>query len=154
MQTKNRKIKVGCNLKDIYPVSIDECDLKTNDDFLDAMIYCYNDIETFKKCSESMEIRVDIPGMIARVIFNDPATIIIWKDRSKTVVKRSEYDTWDPEKGFCMAVIKKLYGHTSFIKRFMEPEEEMPILTVEEVCENLKNFGKKLNDGMGKGGKK
>ena len=92
--------------------------------------------------------------MIDRVIFNDPATIIHWKDGSKTVVKRSEDDTWDPEKGFCMAVIKKLYGRTSFIKRFMEPEEEMSILTVEEACENLKNFGKKLKDVMGKGGKK
>ena len=88
MQTKNRKITVGCNPKDIYPVSIDECNLKTNDDFLDAMRYCYNDIETVKKCSASMEIRVDIPGMIDRVIFNDPATIIIWKHGSKTVVKR------------------------------------------------------------------
>ena len=39
MQTKNRKITLGCDLKDIYPVSIDECDLKTNDDFLDAMRY-------------------------------------------------------------------------------------------------------------------
>lgn len=154
MQTKNRKITLGCNLKDIYPVSIDECNLKTNDDFLDAMRYCYNDIETVKKCSASMEIKVDIPGMIDRVIFNDPATIILWKDGSKTVVKRSYYDIWDYEKGFCMAIIKKLYGNTSFIKRFMEPEEEMPILTVKEACENLKNFGKKLNDIMGKGEKK
>ena len=154
MQTKNRKITLGCNLKDIYPVSIDECDLKTNDDFLDAMRYCYNDIEIFKKCSAPMELRVDIPGMIDRVIFNDPATIIYWKDGSKTVVKRSEDDIWDPEKGFCMAIIKKLYGRTSFIKRVMEPEEEMSIITVEEACENLKNFGKKLNDFMGKGGKK
>ena len=48
MQTKNSMITLGCNLKDIYPVSIDECDLKTNDDFLDAMRYCYNDIETVK----------------------------------------------------------------------------------------------------------
>ena len=48
-----------------------------------------------------------------------------------------------------MAIIKKLYGHTSFIKRFMEPDEEMSILTVEDVCENLKNFGKKLKDIMG-----
>ena len=154
MQTKNRKITPGCNLKDIYPVSIDECDLKTNDDFIDAMRYCYNDIATVKKFPASMELRVDIPGMIDRVIFNDPATIIIWKDGSKTVVKRSEDDIWDPEKGFCMAVIKKLYGRTSFIKRFMEPEEEMIILTAEEACESLKNFGKKLNDMMDKGGKK
>ena len=141
MQTKNRKITVGY-------------DLKPNDDFLDAMRYCYNDVTTVKKFSASMEIKVDIPGMIDRVIFNDPATIIYWKDGSKTVVKRSDDDIWDPEKGFCMAVIKKLYGHTSFIKRFMEPEEEMPILTVEEACESLKNFGKKLNDMMGKGEKK
>ena len=154
MQTKNRKITVGCDLKDIYPVSISECDLKTNDDFLDTMRYCYDDVATVKKYAASMELRVDIPGMIDRVIFNDPATIIYWKDGSKTVVKRSEDDIWDPEKGFCMAVIKKLYGRTSFIKRFMEPEEEMSILTVEEACENLKNFGKKLNDMMDKGGKK
>ena len=134
MQTKNRVIK--------------------NDDFLDAIRYYYNDIATVKNNPESIELRIDIPGMIDRVIFNDPATIIYWKDGSKTVVKRSEDDIWDPEKGFCMAVIKKLYGRTSFIKRFMEPEEEMSILTVEEACENLKNFGKKLNDMMGKGGKK
>ena len=155
MQTKNRKITLGCNLKDIYPVSIDECDLKNNDDFLDAMRY-YSKQENYYHniLSASMEIKVDIPGMIDRVIFNDPATIIIWNDGSKTVVKRSDDDIWDPEKGFCMAVIKKLYGHTSFIKRFMEPEEEMSILTVEEACENLKNFGKKLNDKMGRGGKK
>ena len=155
MQTKNRKITLGCNLKDIYPVSIDECDLKNNDDFLDAMRY-YSKQENYYHniLSASMEIKVDIPGMIDRVIFNDPATIIIWNDGSKTVVKRSDDDIWDPEKGFCMAVIKKLYGHTSFIKRFMEPEEEMIILTAEEACESLKNFGKKLNDKMGRGGKK
>lgn len=155
MQTKNREITVGCDLKNIYPVSINECDLKnSDDDFLDAMRYCYNDIVSLEKYKASMELRVDIPGMIDRVIFNDPATIIIWKDGSKTVVKRSDDDIWDPEKGFCMAIIKKLYGHTSFIKRFMEPDEEMSILTVEEACENLKNFGKKLKDVMGKGGKK
>ena len=129
-------------------------DKKINDDFLDAIRYYYNDLETVENDLESIELRVDIPGMIDRVIFNDPATIILWNDGSKTVVKRSDNDIWDSEKGFCMAVIKKLYGHTSFIKRFMEPEEEMPILTVEEACENLKNFGKKLNDMMGKGGKK
>ena len=147
MQTKNNKTTVTGALNNYHVTLKDE-------DFLDAMRYCYNDILSVEKYKTSMELRVDIPGIIDRVIFNDPATIIIWKDGSKTVVKRSEDDIWDPEKGFCMAVIKKLYGHTSFIKRFMEPDEEMPILTVEEACENLKNFGKKLKDVMGKGGKK
>lgn len=147
MQTENNKVTVTGALNNYHVTLKDE-------DFLDIVRYCYNDIETVKKCSASMEIRVDIPGMIDRVIFNDPATIILWKDGTKTVVKRSDDDIWDPEKGFCMAIIKKLYGRTSFIKRFMEPEEEMQILTVEEACENLKNFGKKLNDMMGKGGNK
>lgn len=147
MQTENNKVTVTGALNNYHATLKDE-------DFLDAIRYCYNDILSVEKYKASMELRVDIPGMIDRVIFNDPATIILWKDGSKTVVKRSEDDIRDPEKGFCMAVIKKLYGRTSFIKRFMEPEEEMQILTVEEACENLKNFGKKLNDMMGKGGKK
>ena len=146
MQTENNKTVTGA--LNNYNVTLKD------EDFLDAMRYCYNDILSVEKYKASIELRVDIPGMIDRVIFNDPATIIYWKDGSKTVVKRSEDDIWDPEKGFCMAIIKKLYGCTSFIKRFMEPEEEMSILTVEEACENLKNFGKKLNDMMGKGGKK
>ena len=147
MQTENNKVTVTGALNNYHVTLKDE-------DFLDAIRYCYNDILSVEKYKASIELRVDIPGMIDRVIFNDPATIILWKDGSKTVVKRSDDDIWDPEKGFCMAVIKKLYGRTSFIKRFMEPEEEMSILTVEEACENLKNFGKKLNNMMGKGGKK
>ena len=147
MQTENNKVTVTGALNNYHVTLKDE-------DFLDAIRYCYNDILSVEKYKASIELRVDIPGMIDRVIFNDPATIILWKDGSKTVVKRSDDDIWDPEKGFCMAVIKKLYGRTSFIKRFMEPDEEMPILTVEEACENLKNFGKKLKDVMGKGEKK
>ena len=147
MQTENNKVTVTGTLNNYHVTLKDE-------DFLDAIRYCYNDILSVEKYKASIEFRIDIPGMIDRVIFNDPATIILWKDGSKTVVKRSDDDIWDPEKGFCMAVIKKLYGHTSFIKRFMEPDEEMPILTVEEACENLKNFGKKLKDVMGKGEKK
>ena len=147
MQTEKNKVTVTGALNNYHVTLKDE-------DFLDAMRYCYNDILSVEKYKASMELRVDIPGMIDGVIFNDPATIIIWKDGSKTVVKRSDDDIWDPEKGFCMAIIKKLYGHTGFIKRFMEPDEEIPILTVEEACENLKNFGKKLKDVMGKGGEK
>ncbi len=40
-----------------------------------------------------------IPG-IAKVIYNPPATIILWSDKTKTVVKCCENDIYDPEKGF------------------------------------------------------
>ena len=103
-----------------------------DDDVLDAMQYCYNDILTTRQYAKTLatafnqaRLRIDIPSMIDRVIFNNPATIIIWKDGSKTIVKKSEDDQWDPEKGFCMAIIKKLYGHTSFMKKYIETEEKM-----------------------------
>ena len=102
-----------------------------DDDVLDAMQYCYNDILTTRQYAKTLatafnqaQLRIDIPSMIDRVIFNNPATIIIWKDGSKTIVKKSEDDQWDPEKGFCMAIIKKLYGHTSFMKKYIETEEK------------------------------
>lgn len=44
------------------------------------------------------------------VIFNDPATIIIWADGSKTVVK-AENEPFDPEKGLAMAISKKVLGN-------------------------------------------
>ena len=46
-----------------------------------------------------------------KVIFNYPATIIIWEDGTKTVVKvQDEY--FDEEKGFAMAFMKKVMGNT------------------------------------------
>lgn len=41
---------------------------------------------------------------IKDVIFAPPATIIYWSDGSKTVVKCSEKDVFDPEKGLAMAI--------------------------------------------------
>jgi len=47
---------------------------------------------------------------IEKVIFNDPATIVFWKDGTKTIVKCSEDDTFDKEKGLAMAISKKIFG--------------------------------------------
>ena len=47
---------------------------------------------------------------IEKVIFNDPATIVIWKDGTKTVVKASN-EPFDPEKGLAMAIVKKAFGN-------------------------------------------
>lgn len=48
---------------------------------------------------------------IKKVIFNDPATIILWKDGTKTVVKCGDHDVFDPEKGLAMAIAKKALGN-------------------------------------------
>lgn len=48
---------------------------------------------------------------IKKVIFNKPATIVLWEDGTKTVVKCSNSDMWNPEKGLAMCLIKKIYGN-------------------------------------------
>ena len=48
---------------------------------------------------------------INKVIFNPPATIILWDDKTKTVVKCGEHDEFDMEKGLVMAITKKLLGN-------------------------------------------
>ena len=49
---------------------------------------------------------------ITNVIFNPPATIVFWSDKTKTVVK-CDYDqeSYDPEKGLAMAISKKMLAN-------------------------------------------
>jgi hypothetical protein len=46
---------------------------------------------------------------IKNVIFNDPATIVLWKDGTKTVVKcqKETGDVYNPELGLAMCIVKK-----------------------------------------------
>lgn len=57
-----------------------------------------------------------------RVIRNGPATIVFWKDGTKTVVKCHDED-YDPEKGLAMALCRKLWGRCQ-TERFVRMVEE------------------------------
>jgi len=48
---------------------------------------------------------------IKDVIFNDPATIVIWEDGTKTIVKVMEGDKFDPHTGLAQAIAKKALGN-------------------------------------------
>ena len=50
-------------------------------------------------------------AVIKNVIFAPPATIVYWSDGSKTVVKCSEKDIFDQEKGLAMAIAKRCGGN-------------------------------------------
>lgn len=64
---------------------------------------------------------------IKNVIFNDPATIVFWEDKTKTVVKCQDGDEFDPEKGLAMAIVKKAYGnkgnYCNKMKKWLPKEE-------------------------------
>lgn len=60
---------------------------------------------------------------IERVIFHDPATIVFWRDGTKTVVK-AHNEKYDKEKGLLAAIAKKVYGNkgsfNNVIKHYVE----------------------------------
>jgi hypothetical protein len=64
---------------------------------------------------------------IKKVIFNDPATIVFWQDGTKTVVKCTDGEPYDLEKGLMAAITKKAFGNLgnyyNQIKKWL-PENE------------------------------
>jgi len=59
-----------------------------------------------------------------RIIFqNNHATIVYWNDGTKTVVKTTNDDKFDPEVGFAMALVKRIYGNRSEVLRWIENAE-------------------------------
>ncbi len=68
---------------------------------------------------------------IDKVIFNDPATIVFWKDGSKTVTKCGKIDIYDPEKGLAMCFAKKLLGNEgnyyNVFTKWLPKEEESDV---------------------------
>lgn len=48
---------------------------------------------------------------IKKVIFNKPATIVLWADGTKTVVNCQDGDTYDKEKGIALCFRKKIMNN-------------------------------------------
>lgn len=68
-----------------------------------------------------------VPG-IKKVYFNKPATVIIWEDDTKTIVKCQPGEKYDAEKGLAMAIAKKALGNTgkwydTFKKELPKPKK-------------------------------
>lgn len=74
-----------------------------------------------------------LPFDIKKVIFSCPATVVIWKDGTKTIVKAGDHDVFDPEKGLAMAIAKKALGNQGnyyeIFKKYLPEEGEFKELT-------------------------
>lgn len=75
---------------------------------------------------------------IKDVIFNNPATIVKWSDGSKTVVKCQEGDTYNPELGLAMCVVKKCCGNkgnfNDVFKKWLPKEGASDVEKAKEKC--------------------
>lgn len=88
---------------------------------------------------------------IKNVIFNDPATIVIWSDDTKTVVKCQEGDTYSKELGLAMCISKKFLGNKgNFNEEFKKwiPEDPEPVEV--DYGSPLDGFRKALHDAFNK----
>lgn len=78
---------------------------------------------------------------IKKVHFNEPATVVLWEDGTKTIVKSCEGDIYDPEKGLAMAIAKKALGNQGnyyeVFKKWL-PEEEYD--EYEDQIEQMKEY--------------
>lgn len=97
------------------------------DSIIDTIRYAQYDMNEVVRAKE--KIKEYEMKKIEKVIFNDPATIVFWRDGSKTVVK-AQNEPFDKEKGLAMAIAKKVYGNEgnyyNEFKKFIkdEPKED------------------------------
>lgn len=68
----------------------------------------YADNKPYYSCKNSYVVR---DATIDKVIFHDPATIVYWKDGTKTVVKCGPNDTYSKETGLALCYMKKVLGN-------------------------------------------
>lgn len=93
---------------------------------------------------------------IKKVYFNDPVTVVLWEDGTKTIVRSGEGDIYDPEKGLAMAIAKKALGNQGnyyelFKKWLPEEKEEEELSPLGELKQALANLTiPKITIGAGK----
>ena len=77
--------------------------------------FCGSDkiTDTIELLVHRVECKIQENNMpeIRDAIFNEPATIVLWKDGTKTVVKCGKRDNYDKEKGLAMCIVKKINGN-------------------------------------------
>ena len=84
---------------------------------------------------------------VKKVIFNDPATIILWVDGTKTVVKCSEGDEYDPEKGLAFCYMKKIFGN-NYYKNLRKQTKEYDIISEEKYQTEMEKVRKRIKEGL------
>lgn len=97
----------------------------------------------YPRCEGKKTASATNTAAIKDVIFAPPATIVYWSDGSKTVVKCSKKDVFDPEKGLAMAIAKRCGGNKGRLLQG-DPElgrEEWEEVSREACCRKNCRFG-------------
>jgi hypothetical protein len=74
---------------------------------------------------EKVYVVVDRPEA-DKIIYSGDKTIVIWKDKTKTIVSCSSGEAYDEFDGFTAALAKKIYGSTCAVKREIRKHKQTP----------------------------
>lgn len=133
------------------PIIIDRINYGSYDDLptFEAIIHEHTHKQNRKNVSKvsyrnhyrsSCTDRLTLPK-IKDVIFNPPATIILWEDNTKTVVKCQEGYEFDPWTGLTTAIVKKVLGnkgnYCNALNKWISKYEAETATTLGEVLEKI-----------------
>lgn len=75
---------------------------------------------------------------INKVIYNKPATIVLWADGTKTTAKCAEGETFDPEKGLVICALKKFVSADAIMNLLQFAKEGNGTVTYKDVLNKKK----------------
>ena len=105
-----------------------------------------------KRMIDDLTKEDDIPSayfVIDKVIFNPPATIVFWKDGTKTVVKCKEGEEFSEWAGIALCLAKKLYGpnfHKIFKRHCSDPEKTVNDMSDSEITKAARQATKGMHE--------
>ena len=124
-----------------YGADIVDISRSRSDELIEFRGYLFDSFSSSNRYARFMDNVNRSTPSIKDVIFNDPATIVIWSDGSKTVVKCQPGDTYSKETGLALCIAKKYLGNKgNFNEVFKKwiPEEKK--ISDEEMRDELNNF--------------
>lgn len=85
---------------------------------------------------------------ITHVYFNDPVTVVMWADGTKTIVRCQDGDVYSKETGLALCVTKKAFGNepnfNNLFRKWMPMEKEKietPV-NIKKAIEEIRTFAK------------
>lgn len=137
------------------PVSIDNIHYGRGDELLtfEGTIYEYSYEHKRKNqskvsyrdfydvCRSATPTNTSTLPKIKDVIFNPPATIILWEDNTKTVVKCQEDYEFDPWTGLTTAIVKKALGnkgnYCNVLNKWVDKYETNERIKLSDIIESV-----------------
>lgn len=110
METRMRKVRPETNMQVDSPKIPDHVNCR-----------CNPDSETMREFVKSIELTIVRQKFTpVKIIKNGPATVVFWKDGTKTVVKCAPETTPSDYDAFTAALAIKIFGNNSRLKKMIK----------------------------------